>query len=481
MQFMTRRRFLQTSLATGAALAWPGKNVLGAHDDIRLGFIGIGGRGGHSMKWFRQIKGCRIVALCDVDSGFLADKEKQCKDAKETVKIYQDPREIMEDKDIDALVISTCNHTHAILTLWACQAGKDVYVEKPVCHTIWEGKQMVEACKQNNRIVQGGFQNRSDVGLLEFFPWAAEGHLGKLLSLRGLCYRNRDGIGKIDTPLSIPKHVNYDAWLGPAEDQPLYRPRLHYDWHWDFNTGNGDIGNQGPHEMDLCNWALGDPIELPTQVASFGGRFGWDDAGNTPNLQFACFQAGDVPVFFEVCDLKVSPNQNTSPHYKGTRVAIIATYEGGEFRGGRSGGWVYDSKGERIRQFKGDGGGQHAQNFIDVVRSRKQEDLRSPIEEAYRSSCMSLMANISYRLGCEANMEELRETMAKDEIAMDFLDRFHALLEEWNVDFESTPWAAGPRLEYNSQAMSFMGQFADKANPYIHRKDRPGYKVPKLA
>jgi len=481
MQSMTRRRFLQTSLATGAALAWPGGNVLGANDDIRLGFIGIGGRGGSSIKWFRKVEGCRIVALCDVDEQFLAKKVEHCKENGETVRAYQDPRKMMEDKDIDAVVISTCNHTHALLTIWCCQTGKDVYVEKPVCGTIWEGIQMAAARQQNGRIVQGGFQNRSDVGLREFFPWAAEGNLGKLKAVRGLCYRNRTGIGKRETPLEIPEHINYDAWLGPAKDEPIYRPRLHYDWHWDFNTGNGDIGNQGPHEMDLCRWTLGDPDLLPTQVASFGGRFGWDDAGNTPNLQLACFQAGDVPVYFEVCDLRLSPTLNASPHCKGTRVGIIATYEGGEFRGGRGGGWVYDEKGEKVKQFAGEGGGQHAENFIQAVRSRKQEDLHSPVEQAYLSSSMSHLANISYRVGEGADMEELEAAKAKDEIAMDFLERFQELLGNWNVDFKETPWSVGPGLAFDPRAMRFTGDLAPNANKLVHRNDREGYEIPKLA
>jgi len=480
MQSMTRRRFLQTSLATGAALAWPGRSVLGANDDIRLGFIGIGGRGGSSIKWFRKIKGCRIVALCDVDEHFLAKKVEHCKENGEDVRTYHDPRKMMEDKDIDAVVISTCNHTHALLTIWCCQSGKDVYVEKPVCGTIWEGIQMAAARKQYDRIVQGGFQNRSDVGLREFFPWAAEGNLGKLKTVRGLCYRNRSGIGKRETPLEIPDYINYDAWLGPAKDEPIYRPRLHYDWHWDFNTGNGDIGNQGPHEMDLCRWTLGDPDLLPTKVASFGGRFGWNDAGNTPNLQLACFQAGDVPVYFEVCDMRLSPSQNASPHYKGTRVGAIATYEGGEFRGGRGGGWVYDEKGEKVKQFKGDGGGQHAENFIQAVRSRKQEELNSPVEQAYRSSSMSHLANISYRAGEDAGMEELEAAKAQDEIARDFLERFQELLGNWNVDFKETPWSVGPGLTFDPKAVAFSGNLAEQANKLIHRKDRKGYEIPKL-
>ena len=261
---------------------------------------------------------------------------------------------MLERKDIDAVVLTTPNHWHALQTIWGCQAGKDVYVEKPVCHTVWEGRQMIKAAKKYGRIVQAGFQNRSDIGLNEAFPWIHSGNIGEIRMVRGLCYRNRASIGKIDSPLVPPKTVNYDTWLGPAEHEVLYRPELHYDWHWDFNTGNGDLGNQGPHELDLIRWVLGDP-DHPRKIQSIGGRFGWNDAGNTPNMGITTFDWGEIPVLFEVRNLWVRPELNSAPNFKGSRVGVVVTCDGGEFRGGRGGGIVYDNNGKKMKAFKGDG------------------------------------------------------------------------------------------------------------------------------
>jgi predicted dehydrogenase len=272
---------------------------------------------------------------------------------------------------------------------------------------------MVEAAKRCKRIVQGGFQNRSDTGLLAAFAWLKEGHLGKLKRVRGFCYRNRESIGKQDTPLKPPATVDYNLWLGPAQDEILYRPKFHYDWHWFWNTGNGDIGNQGPHELDLCQWALGDP-GLPASVQSFGGRFGWQDAGQTANMQFAAFEGGGrVPMVFEVCDMWLKPDLNAAPAFRGIRVGIILEYEGGEFRGGRGGGDAFDTKGGKIQKFPGDSGKDHLDCFIRAVRSRNESELRAPIEKAFKSSALAHMANISYRIGTNANKEQLEARAAR--------------------------------------------------------------------
>ncbi|MBT6381270.1 MAG: Gfo/Idh/MocA family oxidoreductase, partial [Opitutales bacterium] len=274
---LSRRNFIKTSAFAAGTFAIVPSWAKSANGDIRVAVIGLNGRGKSLIKDVLRTDGARLVALCDVDSEVLGQRADQV-DKENGLKVerYEDYRKLLENKDIDAVVLTTPNYWHALQTIWGCQAGKDVYVEKPVCHTVWEGRQMVKAAKKYGRIVQAGFQNRSDIGLNEAFPWVQAGNIGEIKMVRGLCYRNRASIGKIDKPLVPPKSVNYDLWLGPAEHQDLYRPELHYDWHWDFNTGNGDMGNQGPHELDLLRWVLGDP-DHPMKVSSIGGRFGWND------------------------------------------------------------------------------------------------------------------------------------------------------------------------------------------------------------
>lgn len=482
MSSFTRREFNRAvGLATGAALASPAMNVLGANDDVRMAIIGIRGKGKQHIGKFNSLKGVRIVALCDADRKILEDRAEKLekKNTGQKVDRYVDFRKLLERDDIDAVAIATPNHLHSLIAITACQAGKDVYVEKPLSHTVWEGRKLVEAAQKYDRIVQHGTQNRSDRGLRDMYPWLLEGNLGKIKSIMGLCYRGRTGIGKRDTPLTAPDSVDYNLWLGPAAELPMYRPQFHYDWHWIWNTGNGDIGNQGPHEMDLLRWAL-PGCSLPKNVLSFGGRFGWHDAGETPNMQFAIFDFGDIPAFFEVRDLRLKPDVKQKPHYKGTRVGVIIECEGGSFKGGRGGGWIYDKNGERMKQFKGDGGGGHQQNFIDAVRSRKESDLHAPVENGHLSASLSHLANISFQVGKEATPGELNEQMKGNAVAEDAIERFDEQLANWNMDFKKEPWTMGHSLAFNPDRERFTGEgpTVKKANSLLRRNDRKPFVVP---
>ncbi|HPA17320.1 MAG TPA: Gfo/Idh/MocA family oxidoreductase [Verrucomicrobiae bacterium] len=483
MSILSRRAFLRVSTLAAASTVLP-RRVLGANDDIRLGCIGIGGRGSMLCKQFMAVPGVRVVALSDADSATLDKVAQQVEKTANGLQVgrHQDFRQLLDRKDVDAVVIASPNHWHALMTIMACEAGKDVYVEKPVCHNIFEGRRMVDAAKRCNRIVQGGFQNRSDTGLLAAFAWLKEGHLGKLKRVRGFCYRNRESIGKQDTPLKPPTTVDYNLWLGPAQDEVLYRPKFHYDWHWFWNTGNGDIGNQGPHELDLCQWALGDP-GLPASVQSFGGRFGWQDVGQTANMQFATFEGGGrAPMVFEVCDLWLKPDLNAAPAFRGIRVGIVLEYEGGEFRGGRGGGDAFDPKGEKIQKFPGDSGKDHLDCFIRAVRSRNESELRAPIEKAFKSSALAHMANISYRIGSNADKAQLDAQAAKiGDTGRDAAERFGKQLADWKVDFAKEPWHVGPQLDFDPSGERFKGWpfISDeaKANKYLSRAYREPFVV----
>jgi predicted dehydrogenase len=452
------------------------QSIKGSNDDIRIALVGMGIRAEVTLKAFSGMKGVRVVALCDPDTEQTA-KHTAKFDPPYPYETYTDVRKVIDHPDIDAVAIQTSNHWHALIAIWACQAGKDVYVEKPVSHTIWEGRQLVKAKDKYNRIVQSGTQNRSDLGLRPMFEWLHAGNIGAIKSVRGLCYRNRTSIGKIDQPLVPPATADYDLWLGPAQDEPLYRPNLHYDWHWDFNTGNGGIGNQGPHETDLVRWALSDD-GMPASVMSFGGRFGWNDAGNTPNMMVTAYDFNGIPAIFEVRQLRLKPDVNAVANFKGIRVGIIIECEGGSFRGGRSGGWIFDQDGKKMKQFKGDGGGSHMANFIKAVRSRKESDLRCPVETGHYGAAMGHMANISYRLGQPVSPDGLSEALSDREDLLEALERFNGHLADWNIDLTATPWKLGPTLTYDGNNDRFAGGHAQEANAMLHRKDRAPFIVP---
>src|SRR6185295_1495831 len=273
--------------------------VIGSNSDIRYAVVGFNGRGRNHLQELPEVKGTRLVALCDVDSNVLDKELKKCETAGQKVEGYTDIRKLLENKDIDVVTFATPNHWHSLGSICAVQAGKDVYVEKPVSHNVWEGRQLVIAARKYNRIVQTGTQSRSSSGIAEAIAWVREGNIGKIIRARGLCYKRRPSIDKVDGPQEVPPNIDYDLWCGPAPKEPLMRKRLHYDWHWVWPTGNGDLGNQGIHEMDVARWVLG-VQELSPRVLSVGGRLGYVDDGTTPNTLIVLHDYKPAPLLFEV-------------------------------------------------------------------------------------------------------------------------------------------------------------------------------------
>ncbi|MEM9158369.1 MAG: Gfo/Idh/MocA family oxidoreductase [Verrucomicrobiota bacterium] len=474
----TRRSFIKsTALLTGAFAIGASKGA-SPNSDIRVAVVGLRGRGKSLIKDVIRTEGATLAAICDADTAILAERlskvEEEFGIKPDTVDNY---RKVLDRKDIDAVVLTTPNHLHAIQTIWACQAGKDVYVEKPVCHSVWEGRKMVEAAAKYDRIVQAGFQNRSDVGLKEAFAWIKEGNIGKIKEVRGLCYRNRASIGKVDTPLKAPDTVDYEEWLGPADDLPMHRESFHYDWHWVWNTGNGDFGNQGPHELDLTRWILDDPGH-PNSITSIGGRFGWNDGGETPNMHIAKIDYGTIPVHFEVRDLWVKPETNAAANFKGSRVGVVVTCEGGEFRGGRGGGIIYDKNGEKRERFKGSGGYDHFPAFIRGVNSRKESDLACTIETGFMSSCLSHWGNIPLQMGEQVSKMQIEAFAEEDPYMNEAYRRFSEHLDAWNLDTNEDRWTIGSKLLIDGRKERFKGAGASKANKWVVRKGRKGFEIP---
>lgn len=462
---MTRRTLMKSAAIGAGALAFsPTAKVLGANEQVRVGIIALGGRGRGLLNSFKRIPNVTIAGLCDVDSENLGKVAKDFPGAYATT----DCRQLLERDDIDAIVSATPNHWHALLTIWACQAGKDVFIEKPVSHTVFEGVKMTEAARKYDRVVSSGFQNRSCEGLTPFFESLHAGRWGKVKAVRVLTYRNRASIGKVDTPISPPATCNYDQWLGPAQDVPIYRKRFHYDWHWDFNTGDGDLGNQGPHETDLARWALNDPMAVPDTVECMGGRFAWNDAGNTPNMLLVRMMYGDVPITCETINVK-------RPNYKGIGVGVIITCEKGEFRGGRGGGKVYAPDDSVLAEWRG-GQGSHYSKFIDAVRAHDRSLLTSEVESAAYSADLAHVSNICYRVGDTLPHEEVLKRFGHDEDLQESINRYAVIRENAGVD-PSVLWTYGPKLTFDSSKMHFIGEHSEAANPSCTRLYRKGYEV----
>ncbi len=430
------------------------------------------------------------MAVCDADRKHVAARVKFFADKGIKVDGYTDVRELLDRNDIDAITSATPNHWHALVTVWACQAGKDVYIEKPACHEIWEGRKMVEAARKYNRIVQIGTQKRSSEAHPAAFEWIREGHIGKIKWVRGFCYKPRgpatvggsySGVVEgTNGPIPAPAGVDYNLWCGPADMMPLHRKQLHYVWHWMWNTGNGDIGNQGPHEMDIARWALGDP-GLPRHAFCIGGRFGMveiNDIGETANTQIAYFDYKPAPLIFEVRGLPRKKGDRAMDHYRGTRVGNCVQCEGGYFPCDDGGGWVFDNDGKKIKQFSGRGGAGHHENWIKAVRSRKVSDLNSDIEVGHLSASLCHMANISYRIGKKATPDEIKAAIGDNAEMMDSFDRMLEHLAANEVDLEKKPITIGPMLTMDPRTERFVGKYSDLANMFIKRNYREPFVVP---
>ena len=483
MKKLNRRSFLRHSVLVGATLsawsplAWaaPRARIRGANEDIRIAVVGFNGRGRNHIDGFRKLKGVRVVALCDVDADVLARGVREFEQRNETVAAYRDVRKLLEDANVDAVAFATPNHWHALGAIWAIQAGKDVYLEKPVSHNVWEGRKIVEAARKYHRIVQTGTQARSSSSLAEAFAWLREGHLGQILRARGFCYKRRPSIGKVDGPQPIPASVDYDLWCGPAPKEPLMRKRLHYDWHWVWPTGNGDLGNQGVHQMDLCRWALGQN-QLAPAVWSIGGRLGYEDDGTTPNTQIVFLDYRPAPLIFEVRGLPANPAKGDEMDtYRGVRVGVIIECEAGYLVvKNYTSAEAYENNGELIRKFEGVR--DHFENFIRAVRSRKPSDLTADILEGHLSAGLCHLGNISYRLGQKLPPEAIRDAIRQNNDLAEAFGRMEEHLKANAVDLIQTPATLGALLKFDPRREKFLNHPA--ANELLTRQYRPPFVVP---
>ncbi len=426
MRQIVRRQFLQESAAMAAGLAAvgaqdaraedaPASRKAGPNDTVRVAVIGLKGRGTDHLRGYSEQKDARVATICDVDHDVLGKtKEEMVKRGASEPKLVTDLRRIFDDKDIDAVSIAMPNHWHALATIWACQAGKDVYVEKPVSHNVSEGRRMVEAARKYGRIVQTGTQCRSHQGIKDAVEFLRSGKLGKVYMAKGLCYKPRGSIGQ-KADASVPKGVDYNLWLGPAPERPFNPNRFHYNWHWFWDYGNGDLGNQGIHQMDLARWGLG-KSEFPKSVQAAGGRFGYSDDGQTPNTVQVAFEFDDCEMQFEVRGLPTNDEAGVrvgNLFYGTEGVLAITSYTT----------W-HTLLGPKMEKGPGGkGGGDHYANFIKAVKSRDAESLSADIEEGHLSSAYCHLGNIAYRLGRKLQINPSTESFVNDSEADTHLTR----------------------------------------------------------
>lgn len=413
------------------------RRILGANDRINMCVIGVRGQGfGHLRRWAGMAKDDNVMVrtICDVDEALWAERVKAVEEIQGSAPGTEyDMRRVFDDQDIDAVSIATPNHWHALATIWGVQAGKDVYVEKPCSHNVFEGRKMIDAARKYQKIVQVGFQNRSINNVRKAIQFLHDGGIGEVYMAKGLCYKPRESFG-ISPDSDPPEGLHYDLWLGPAKWRPYNEKKGHYNWHWHWDTGNGDIGNQGPHQFDIARWGL-NKNEHPVKVSSYGGYYkysGEECSQETANVQTANLEYADGKLLqFEVrglytmgegsLDVKIGNLFYGTEGWMEINGSTWKTYMGRDNEPGP--GSDSEDKGEELGYLAAPGGGGHYRNFIAAVRSRKMDDLTCDIEEGYYSTVLPLISNISYRLGRNLQFDGKKEKFVNDMEADKMLTR----------------------------------------------------------
>jgi predicted dehydrogenase len=467
-----RREFLKQVAASGALAACTlsgtkaAGRVLGANERVRIAIAGINGRGyyGH-IRGFAQMKDVEIAYLVDPDSRLFAQRSEAVRQLTgDRPTCVQDIRQALDDKRLDAVIIVTPNHWHTLMGIWACQAGKDVFVEKPCSHSLAEGRKLVEAARKYDRIVQHGTQRRSDPQWIRLVNDVRNGKYGKLLISYGHASRDRTSIGTKE-PQKPPRELDFDLWLGPAPVQPFRTNLVHYHWHWSWDFGDGEIGNLGSHQLDVCRWALPDGA-APKSVVSLGGRFGYQDQGQTPNTHLTLIDFGEVKVILEARGLVPKERSKITNEFY-TDEGVVR--DGRFYPKGKS-------EGIPIADFPPPGapeqGPRHMRNFIDCVRSRKRDDLTAEILEGHRSVLLCHLGNISYRLGEDVPFNRQTKTFDGDKTFYEaFEDMKGHLADAARLDLSNSSYRLGRTLSFDAQAEKFIGDAeADKMLNCAYRR-----------
>ena len=497
MRNITRRRFIEDSIFASAALAattsgslWLPKPVraqesVSPNEKLGVLLVGCGGRGGSHMGEYLADERVKIVCVCDPDvqhANQAADNIE--KKAGYRPKVVSDMREAINDPAVDIVSCATCNHWHALCGVWAMQAGKHAYIEKPICHNVHEGKALIAAAKKYDVMCQVGSQCRSNPAVKDAFEFANSGGIGEIKLTRGLCYKRRKSIGSLGK-YSVPEGVDYNLWSGPARlVDPPTRPNFHYDWHWQRLYGNGDLGNQGPHQTDIARTFLG-VTEFPTSVISYGGRLGYQaernddsyvDAGDTANTEVSIYNYADgKTLVFETRGLETKD-------YRGAMIGVVAYGSEGYLVQVNYGLCVaYDLDGNVIKEFKGGSDRFHFDNFITAVINHDYASLNADARCGHLSAGLSHIGNISYYLGEDnkVSVDEARKIVADipgNDDNLDTFDRTIEHLKDNKVDLEKYPISMGRALKMDPKTESFVDD--PEASALETRDYRDDFVVP---
>jgi predicted dehydrogenase len=470
---LTRRRFFEDTLMAAAAVTLPaplvvsGQSPVSPNEKLTAAIIGCGIRGKAHARELARLADCDVAYVCDPDLDRADEVGALLVELKRPMpKKVQDLRRVFEDKSVDVVFIATPNHWHALAAIWAMQAGKDVYVEKPVSHNVEEGRRIVQAARKLGRIAQTGTQNRSRGALATAVQFMREGKLGDVKLARSIIYGGRGSIGG-PVECVMPPRCDYNLFAGPAPMTKLTRPKLHYDWHWFWDTGNGEIGNNNVHSLDICRWGLG-VTGLGRSVMSYGGRLGYVDVAETPNTQVGIFDFGERTIVSETRGLKSVPFHPTIKSmwfFYGSEGIIADTN-------------LYDPQGNLVRAFEGKSE-NHFANFLKAVRSRRHSDLTADIEEGHQSSALCHLANISYRLGQQTPVNNIRKALGSvqsHEDVQETFERTHHHLAGLGIDLDKTKLTLGQHLRMEDGREKFLN--SDAANALLKREYRAPFVVP---
>ncbi len=468
------------------------------NEQLGVCIAGVNSRGGEHIRGFHKDPRTVIRAIVDIDEEVGRKRAEQVKQEQgKAPEVFKDIRDAIEMDGVDIVTCATPNHWHALMGVWAMQAGKDLYLEKPISHNIHEGRALVAAAKKYGRMFQTGTQSRSSSACQDAVKFIADGGIGEVNFARGLCYKRRKSIGPLgDYP--IPETVDFDLWSGPATytDPKLTRERFHYDWHWQRHYGNGDLGNQGPHQTDIARWGLG-VDRHPDSIISYGGRLGYQaerndpdyvDAGDTANTEVSIYDYGDKCIVFETRGLDISESMGKEVEVmfgegRGNKIGVIFYGTDGYVAQTRYDYCrVFDKEMKLTKEFKTSNvGDAHFANFIDACVSRDYGSLNADAMTGHLSAGVSHLGNISYYLGEQnrASAEEIAAAVSKVKSLDDnvtTLERTVAHLKANGVDLDRTPMALGPHLKFDGQAERFTNN--DAANELLSREYRKGFEVP---
>ena len=480
MSKITRRQFItSTSAAAGAGLLLCGTKasgrVIGANDRLRIAIAGLNGRGRSHISAFFEQENVEIAYLIDPDQRVLERALKAVQDRAEgryVVKGVTDVREALDDKEVDALSIAAPNHWHSLMTIWGAQAGKHVYVEKPISHDVVEGRACVAAQEKYGVVIQHGTQNRSNAGIAGLHEAIQDGKFGKLKIAYGYCCKPRGGIGFREAS-DPPEHLDWNLWRGPAEVNEFHRNYVHYNWHWFWNTGNGDLNNQGTHQLDVARWAIDNDQTHPVRAMAIGGRFQWNDQGETPNTMFgiAEFPNGQY-VFFNVRNV----------NYDGYEHQVENEYyfeDGGKIIRNK-----YYAKGSdagedvSVPAGKVTPGGNYG-SFIAACRAGDPSMANGNVHDAHYGSVLGHLINNSYRLGRKMPFNVKSGQFGDNPDAYEHFARLHDIMSNGvGIPEDGNEYVVGPWLTFDPETERHVGEFADEANALLKDPNRPGFEIP---